>query len=300
MDIRTITTFLTVTEERSFTRAAERLGYTQAAVTLQIQQLERELGVKLFDRIGKNIGITQYGMNFIEYARAVAVAVNNASSFTADLKNLGGRIRIGTMESLLTSDFNEIIPEYHNKFPNVQTYLFVGSVPEIYDKLKKNELDFGYTIDYKTAAPDRITELEIPAEIVVVANSRHPLAARKNIRLEEIVDCPFVLMGGLDTYRNLFDAELAKKQLEIRPFLELHSVSFVVSLLKSNPYLSCLPKYSIEKETARGQLKILDIPELEMSQYIQVFYHKNKVITPQIRGFIDTISEFNSKRIRPD
>ena len=69
MEVRNLVTFLKVTELKSFSRAAEALDYSQSAVTVQIQQLERELGVQLFDRIGKTVSITQYGKDFVSYAR---------------------------------------------------------------------------------------------------------------------------------------------------------------------------------------------------------------------------------------
>ena len=74
MEVRNLVTFLKVTELKSFSRAAEALDYSQSAVTVQIQQLERELGVQLFDRIGKTVSITQYGKDFVSYARDVVSA----------------------------------------------------------------------------------------------------------------------------------------------------------------------------------------------------------------------------------
>lgn len=81
MEVRNLVTFLKVTELKSFSRAAEALDYSQSAVTVQIQQLERELGVQLFDRIGKTVSITQYGKDFVSYARDVVSAIARASAF---------------------------------------------------------------------------------------------------------------------------------------------------------------------------------------------------------------------------
>ena len=71
MELRLLTTFLKVAQLQSFSKAAESLGYSQSAVTVQVQQLENELGVRLFDRIGKTVSITHYGQEFIPYARGV-------------------------------------------------------------------------------------------------------------------------------------------------------------------------------------------------------------------------------------
>ena len=85
MELRNITTFLRVAELQNFSQAAENLGYSQSAVTVQIRQLENELGVRLFDRIGKNIVITQYGKEFMTYAGEVLAAAARAAA--GPLKN---------------------------------------------------------------------------------------------------------------------------------------------------------------------------------------------------------------------
>ena len=103
MEIRNLVTFLKVTELNSFSKAAEALDYSQSAVTVQIQQLERELGVRLFDRIGKNVSITQYGKNFISYARDIVSAVARAQVFASEETELTGMVQVGTLNSLCQS-----------------------------------------------------------------------------------------------------------------------------------------------------------------------------------------------------
>ena len=93
MEVRNLVTFLKVTELKSFSRAAEALDYSQSAVTVQIQQLERELGVQLFDRIGKTVSITQYGKDFVSYARDVVSAIARASAFASADSELSGTVR---------------------------------------------------------------------------------------------------------------------------------------------------------------------------------------------------------------
>ena len=120
MEVRNLVTFLKVTELKSFSRAAEALDYSQSAVTVQIQQLERELGVQLFDRIGKTVSITQYGKDFVSYARDVVSAIARASAFASADSELSGTVRVGTLNSLLTASFSDIVPLYHERFPHVQ------------------------------------------------------------------------------------------------------------------------------------------------------------------------------------
>ena len=104
MELRLLTTFLKVAQLQSFSKAAESLGYSQSAVTVQVQQLENELGVRLFDRIGKTVSITHYGQEFIPYARDVVSASARAVSFTVQERDLTGTLRIGIVGRLVKAE----------------------------------------------------------------------------------------------------------------------------------------------------------------------------------------------------
>lgn len=255
MELRLLTTFLKVAQLQSFSKAAESLGYSQSAVTVQVQQLENELGVRLFDRIGKTVSITHYGQEFIPYARDVVSAAARAVSFTVQERDLTGTLRIGTIESIMTASFGEILPLYHEHCPHVNTQLVEGDTKTLSDMLMHNEVDLIYTLDDMGYDAQRIKLFECPQEIVIVASPKHPFAAAKQLKLADLVNEPFVLMPQFNSYRHQFDMELAHQKLSIRPFLELESTSMVMQLLEHNPYLSVLPRY-----TARAARKRAGLP----------------------------------------
>ena len=204
MEIRNLVTFLKVTELNSFSKAAEALDYSQSAVTVQIQQLERELGVRLFDRIGKNVSITQYGKNFISYARDIVSAVARAQVFASEETELTGMVQVGTLNSLMTASFSDIVPAFRQRFPHVMMRLHADMVASLKDKLLKNELDLIYTLDSQVLDPQFVKVFEAEEEVVVVTNRDNPLAARESVRLAELVDHPFILMNRTNAYRDLF------------------------------------------------------------------------------------------------
>ena len=284
-----------VYEEQSFSKAAESLGYSQSAVTVQVQQLENELGVRLFDRIGKTVSITHYGQEFIPYARDVVSAAARAVSFTVEERDLTGTLRIGTIESIMTASFGEILPLYHEHCPHVNTQLVEGDTKTLSDMLMHNEVDLIYTLDDMGYDAQRIKLFECPQEIVIVASPKHPFAAAKQLKLADLVNEPFVLMPQFNSYRHQFDMELAHQKLSIRPFLELESTSMVMQLLEHNPYLSVLPRYTAKMSIHKGNLAIIPVADCQMSQWRQVLYHRNKVITPQIQGMLDVILEVAKK-----
>ena len=126
MEVRQLNTLIRAAQFQSFSKAAESLGYSQSAVTVQIKALEEELGVRLFDRIGKTVSITHYGQEFIPYARDVVSAAARAVSFTVEERDLTGTLRIGTIESIMTASFGDILPLYHEHCPHVNTQLVEG------------------------------------------------------------------------------------------------------------------------------------------------------------------------------
>lgn len=296
MEIRNLATFLKVTELKSFSRAAEALDYSQSAVTVQIQQLEKELGVQLFDRIGKNVTITQYGHDFIAYARDAVAAMSRAASFAASESELGGIVRVGTLDSLLTASFSEIVPRFHERFPHVLARLHADTISSLMDKLMRNELDLIYTLDSPLTDPQLIKVFEAEEDIVLVTNVENPLAARKSVRLADLVDSPFLLMKRANAYRTLFDRELTRQHLQLTPFLELESDVLALKLIRENPtYISVLPRYTVKRSIHERSLAILPVEDCVMRQWRQVVYHKNKVVTPQIQGMLDVITETAEK-----
>ena len=201
-------------------------------------------------------------------------------------------VQVGTLNSLMTASFSDIVPTFRQRFPHVMMRLHADMVASLKDKLLKNELDLIYTLDSQVLDPQFVKVFEAEEEVVVVTNRDNPLAARESVRLAELVDHPFILMNRTNAYRDLFDTELARQGLEIRPFLELEDDVLALRLLYENPaYMTVLPLYTVKKSIHEKSLAALRVEDCKMSQFRQVIYHKNKVLTPQIQGMLDTIVE---------
>ena len=290
MELRILNTFLKVAQLQSFSKAADSLGYSQSAITVQVQQLENELGVRLFDRIGKNVTITHYGQSFIPYARDVISSATKAAHFAVDDHELTGTLRIGSIESIITTSFSEILPLFHQRCPHVTTSIYSGGTQELLEMLHHNELDLIYTLDEPGYDPQLIKLFEQPEEVVVMAGAQHPLSKSEHLELKDIIHEDFILMPKTSNYRHLFDAELARQKLEVHPFLELDGTDMAIRLLESNPYLTVLPRYAAEAQVQSGSIVILPVEDCHMEQYRQLVHHKDKVITPQIRAIADVIA----------
>ena len=120
MDLKYLNTFRVIAEEGSFTRAAERLGYTQSTMTFQMGQLEQALSARLFEKVGRRMVLSQAGRQLLPYVERVLEAVNQMHCFTQDLTQCRGEITIGVAETLLCYRLPPLLKVFHRRAPQVK------------------------------------------------------------------------------------------------------------------------------------------------------------------------------------
>ena len=146
MEIRNLNTFLQVVSIKNFTQAAKILGYSQSNVSAQIQQLEREVGAPLFNRIGRQVTLTQHGEELIPYAQKIVATALLMENFLKSKESLGGTLRIGMVESLYEILFESSLLRYHQHFPNVKVELVVDDTATLKNRMQTGVLDFACLI----------------------------------------------------------------------------------------------------------------------------------------------------------
>ena len=147
MEFRELSTFLQVAKLQSFSKAAKVLGYSQAAVTIQIKQLEQELGVHLFDRIGKQTSLTHQGSVFYDHAASIMRDIAQAKDPHTHPQKLNGHLCIGTIESICASLFPSLLTEYHKLHPEVNISIRTDSPDQLLEQINGNQLDLVYFMD---------------------------------------------------------------------------------------------------------------------------------------------------------
>ena len=289
MEIRHLNTFLQVAAMQNFTKAAEFLGYSQANVSLQIRQLESDVGVPLFDRIGKKASLTQYGEMLLPYARQIVSTATQIETLFQCKKELSGTIRIGFVESLFECLFAETISEYHQQFPGVTVELVVDATSELLKKLHTSQLDVVCLIDNYVIDPDICYWGTKECSIALVANPMHPLSGRDDLSLHDFDGQEFILMENSAPYIVDFNRMLLEEKVQISAFLKVQSPEAALKLISQANYISVLPDYSVKKAVQQGEVTQLNVSGFSQTQTVQFLVHKNKVITPQIEGFLQGV-----------
>lgn len=294
MEFREISTFLQVAQYQSFSKAARHLGYSQAAVTIQIKQLENELGVHLFDRIGKQISLTHQGQVFYQYAISIRNDLEQARNAVSDPSTLSGKLCLGTIESICASIFPDLLAEYHRLHPEVTISIVTDSPGVLLDRMNENTIDIVYLLDRRIYDNRWCKTLEEPEENIFVASPDHELAlAGRELELDEVLQFPFFLTEKDASYRHMLEQYLASTERSIKPFLEIGSTEFIIHMLLKNTGISFLPKFTVQRELQQKQLTALKVRGFQMQTWRQIFYHKDKWVTREMQEFLRLAKEMS-------
>ena len=287
MEFREISTFLQVAQYQSFSKAARHLGYSQAAVTIQIKQLEQELGVHLFDRIGKQISMTHQGQVFYQYAVSIRNDLERAKNAVSDPSTLSGKLCLGTIESICASIFPDLLAEYHRLHPEVTISIVTDSPGVLLDRMNENTIDIVYLLDRRIYDNRWCKTLEEPEENIFVASPDHELAlVKRELELDEVLRFPFFLTEKDASYRHMLEQYLASINRSVKPFLEIGNTEFIIHMLLKNTGISFLPKFTVQRELQQKQLTALNVHGFQMQTWRQIFYHKDKWVTREMQEFL--------------
>jgi LysR family transcriptional regulator, transcription activator of glutamate synthase operon len=203
MELRQLRSAVAIARRLSFTAAADELAVAQPALSQQIAALERELGVRLFDRTNRRVALTDAGRAFVARAERVIADVNAAAEeMTAFAGGLRGRVVLGTYQSFAEYTLPKLLGRFHAEHPGIEVALREGMADELLAALHAGTLDVFVGESNLSGQTFRIEPL-YEDELVIAVAARHRLAARTTVRLDELRDEAFVIFrpGSTMTHR---------------------------------------------------------------------------------------------------
>lgn len=289
MEIKNITTFIRVAELQNFTKAAEEMNYVQSTVTMQIKQLEKELGYPLFDRIGKKISLTAAGREFLEVAYELLRVMKSAESIgkkTADMREV---LRVGVSESLMFTVIEKILPQFRKRFENVSLQIITGHSAELTEQLKHNQLDMVYISQPPSTDAELSCKYIRPEKLCFICSPDYPAANENSVK--KLMDYDF-LVTEQDGICNRMLFELASHYgTEPKITIEIDSVYMITRLVTKGLGVAFLPEYSVKEQIQKGQLKEISADAPVQMYSTQILSHKNHWVSPSMMGFINMVNE---------
>lgn len=286
MEIKNLRTFSAVAKTESFSAASKVLGYAQPTVTTHIQALENELNVKLFERLGHKIKLTQQGERLLYYSENILKYSSDAIADLSSNDSVGGKIIIGANESFSVSRLPAVFKHFLCIYPSVEINLKFGSVNEIHEQLQNNSVDVAFFLTREITFTDLIVETLLVEQLVVLVPPNHPFAMKSDISVKDFNNQVLILTQKNCTFRTMIDNLI--KQAEVHPhsLIEINNIEAIKQLVISGLGITIMPRISALDEINTGTLAEIPWNRPELPVCTQLAYHKDKWLSPVILKFL--------------
>jgi DNA-binding transcriptional LysR family regulator len=268
----------------SFTKAAQTLQYSQASITSHIQQLEDEIGLPLFDRLGKQIQLTVVGQELYLYALELLAVYSKIQHISSNDDTMKGELRIGAAETITVYKLGSVLSEYKKLYPGVTFSLINDDCLPLRERLHTGEIDIAITLEPKVNDPYLITEVWSKEPLVFVGERNHSIKTIEEANGECIIFSP--KKCGL---RQFFEGYLVGKGINTNNHLEFTSMEAMKQCVVSGLGISLMPYISVDALLRDEKMKVIESSCENPMFYAQISYHKNKWLSKAHRKFIELV-----------
>lgn len=284
LTIRQLQVFEATARLLSFRKAAEELHLSQPAVSMQIKQLEENVGLPLFEKLGKQIYMTEAGREIYHYSRSIGQLLAEAGEVIDGLKGAHqGRLTIS-----VASTANYFVPTllgtFHERFPGVTVTLDVTNRKALLEQLGENQVDL-----VVMGQPPEGANLEAGAfmenPLVIVASPDHALAKQKNIPLKRFEDEIFLTRERGSGTRSAIERFFSAHDVQLNTGMEIASNEAIKQSVQAGLGLGLLSRDTLEMELELGKLVILDVEDFPIVRHWYVMHRKGKRLSIVAQAF---------------
>lgn len=276
--------FNAVARHLSFAKAAELMHVSAPAVTMQIKELEAEVGMPLFERQGRKVSLTTTGEYMLVYSRKMLALLKDAEDAAARLQ----RIETGTLTIGMVGTATYFIPALLNKFlkehEGIELKLLVGNRSELVQWLQNSEVD----IAIMGKAPDELPTRAEPFAanpLVFVASPEHPLAGESGLRAEDLRQQLFIVREPGSGTRSAMESFFTQARLQPRYNMELQSNDAIKQAVMANLGLGFLSLHTIALELQTHKLCVLPVNGAPLMRAWNVVHTLSKLLSPAAEAF---------------
>jgi len=281
MDINALQAFVEVARQGSFSKAADLLFVTQPAVSKRIASLEDELQARLFDRIGKNITLTETGEELLPRTRRLLLEADEMKRIASSISNsVSGRLTMGTSHHIGLHRLPPVLKAFHKQYPEVIMDLHFMDSEQACQAVEQGELELAI-VTLPSATP---TNLEVQTiwidRLEVVTAADHPLAAQQQAALKTLADYPAVLPGPQTYTHQILQQELQRLGLELDTTLSTNYLETLKMLVITGLGWSLLPATMIDQS-----LHVLQT-DLRLERRLGSVIHRKRTLSNAVKAML--------------
>lgn len=286
--LRQLRVFEAVARHLSYTKASRELHLSQPAVSMQVRQLEDELGLPLFEKLGKQTELTEAGRELYHYSCGINRSLQEMEEVMESLKGVSrGRLNIA-VASTVNYFAPRLLAVFHQRFPGIQLRLDVTNRESLVRALQANAVD----LVLMGLPPDEVeveSEAFMPNPLVIVAPPDHRLVGQGPLPLECLSGEVFVMREAGSGTRLAMERFFSERGIALRYGMQMTRNEAIKQAVRAGLGLSVVSLHTIELELETGRLRVLDIEGFPLERQWHLVYRKGKRLSPAARAFRDFV-----------
>jgi DNA-binding transcriptional LysR family regulator len=293
-------TFLSVRRHLNYTRAAEELFLTQPAVSRQIRQLEAELGLRLFEQIGKTLHLTEGGKTLAVEAVELLGHIERATETVQAHAALDrGRISLGASSTPGLYLLPEVVGRFRRQFPNVEVHYTVENSRRIEQKVLSNDVDLGFVgVAPSSAAVN--AETWLADRIVFFAAVDDPLGLGGQLDARRLAEHTWVIREQGAATRTLVERRLSRQRIKPKHVIEMSCPEGVKALVAAGVGISYMSIHGLADDLAQKRFRLLDVRGFDLRRSIYAIQHKDKHVSAPMKEFRKLLAPVTTATSRGD
>jgi len=291
MDLAQLRIFVCVVQERSFSRAAEKLLRTQPAISIAMRRLEEEVGEQLIDRAGRTLNVTEAGAVLLTYAQRMLRLHDEALGEVGQLRGLyKGKLAIGANESTSLYYIPRLLLEFRERNPTIRIEVSRSLSERIPAEVIDRNLDFGF-LSFDPKHPALESEVVCIDRLVLVTSPRHHLATAEHIQVSDLGKEHFIAHNvRTPTRARIFDL-FERHATPLNISMEIATLETIKEFITRDAGVAILPRLAIEADIAAGTLTEVHVQGLDLERTIRVVFRREDVLSHAARAFLALVRE---------
>ena len=291
MELTQLRAFLAAAERGSFRRAAEALYLTQPSLSARVHNLEEELGVSLFHRMGRGVRLTEMGRAFLPFAERAMEALRQGRDVIDSARDAsGGVLNMASARAIGTYTLPSILERFRHRYPNIKVHINIGRSSDVLQMVVEEEAQLG--LARALTDPDVVTMRLYDEEIALATSPDHPFAVRGEASIYEVAQEPLILYDRESSYFVLINQVCRAAGISPRVEMTLDSIEATKHLVELGMGVSFLPRSGVRHELERGSLCLIPLTEgHQVSLPTAVMVRRAQRYSPAVLAFMDVLTE---------
>ena len=295
MELFQLETFLAVAENRSFSRAAQKLHRTQPAVSQTIRKLESDIGEPLFDRSSRDANLTDAGRLLVDYAEKLLNLRSEAGSAITELRELhAGKLAIAANE--FTSIYLlPVLEKFRHQSPMIKVAVQRSLSSQIAQDILNHKVEMGM-LSFTPDVPGLRCIVVYKDELAFVMHPRHPLASAKEVHIRQLGAESFIAHNVPSQYRAKVLEAFRRHKTPLNMQVELPTIEAIKHFVAMGNGVALVPGICVEGELKRGELVHVPVRELKFERKLRLIYRKNSSLSHAARAFLKIVEAIASEK----